>query len=127
MFGMSLTEIMLVLVVGLVVMGPEKIPEAARFLGKMMREIRKASNLLRDAVALDPDPPVRATPLTTGGAAVAGNAIAPRDPDPRLDVRMVSMRPLKPMSTPTSVELAVANPPEYLRETYLHVPYDETI
>lgn len=126
MFGMSLTEIVLILVIALVFMGPEKIPEAARFMGKMMREIRKASNLLRDAVALD-DPPIRPTPMTHAKTAPAvGSAIAMRDPDPMLDVRMVSMRPINPIQL-EPIELAAMDPPQMLRETYLHVPYDETI
>ncbi len=123
MFGMSLTEIVLILLIALVVMGPEKIPEAARFMGKMMREIRKASNLLRDAVALDDDRATH-TPLAAGSKPQA--QVAVRDPDPTLDVRMVAMRPVRPAEL-TAVDLAMAKPSEMLRETYLHVPYDETI
>lgn len=127
MFGMSLTEIILILVIALVFMGPEKIPEAARFMGKMMREIRKASNLLRDAVALDDDP-IRPVPLanTNTNAPAVGSAVVMRDPDPMLDVRMVSMRPVTQIQL-EPIELAVMDPPQMLRETYLHVPYDETI
>lgn len=125
MFGMSLTEIMLILLIALVVMGPEKIPEAARFMGKMMREIRKASNLLRDAVALEDDrSPIRPTALNT--ASSGGSATVVRDPDPTLDVRVAEMRPVLPADV-SAVELALAAPPETLRQTYLHVPYDETI
>lgn len=125
MFGMSLTEIVLILVIALVFMGPEKIPEAARFMGKMMREIRKASNLLRDAVALDDDRSVRPAPLVAPKTPTQ-NQVAMRDPDPALDLRMVSMRAV----TPTQLDgaaLTAMNPPQMLRETYLHVPYDETI
>lgn len=123
MFGMSLTEIVLILLVTLLVMGPEKIPEAARFMGKAMREVRKASNMLRDAVALDdldrPVVPLAATPPRATVTAV-------RDPDPTLDVRVVAMRPVRSVEL-EGIDLLVANPPETLRETYLHVPYDETI
>ena len=126
MFGMSLTEILMILVIGLVVMGPDKIPEAARFMGKVMREIRKASNLLRDAMVIEDVPGFGATPLKSGTAAASVTAATFRDPDPRLDVRMVEMRPMTP-STPTAVELALADPPVAHREVYLHVPYDETI
>lgn len=126
MFGMSLTEIVLILLIALVVMGPEKIPEAARFMGKMMREIRKASNLLRDAVALDDDHPARPMSMPMAAGATAAGQVAMRDPDPTLDVRMVDMRPVR-QASPEAVELALANPPQTLRETYLHVPYDETI
>ena len=125
MFGMSLTEIVLILLIALVVMGPEKIPEAARFMGKMMREIRKASNLLRDAVALDDDS-LRPQPLSAGASAPTGTQLAMRDPDPKLDVRITSMRPVRQVNL-QPVELTLADPPQALRQTYLHVPYDETI
>lgn len=125
MFGMSFTEVMVILVVALVFMGPEKIPEAARFLGKMMREVRKASNLLRDAIAIE-DPPLRPAPISPGLPQASPAATVMRDPDPRLDVRMATMRPVQPVRLQV-VELAAADPPQLLRETYLHVPYDETI
>lgn len=53
MFGMSLAEILLILVVVLLVLGPERLPEIARMMGKGMREIRRASNMFRDTFMLD--------------------------------------------------------------------------
>jgi sec-independent protein translocase protein TatB len=50
---MSLAEILIILVVILVVLGPERLPELARMLGKGMREIRKASNMFRDTFMLE--------------------------------------------------------------------------
>ena len=55
MFGMSLAEITIIVIVILVVLGPEKIPEVARTAGKTMREIRRAGNMLRDAIMLEDD------------------------------------------------------------------------
>lgn len=56
MFGMSLTEILVILLVTLLVVGPEKIPELARWAGRGMRELRRASNMLRDTIMLDEMP-----------------------------------------------------------------------
>lgn len=53
MFGMSLTEIAVILIVGLVILGPEKLPEMMRTVGKVLREVRKAGNLLRDTIMLE--------------------------------------------------------------------------
>lgn len=53
MFGMSLTEIAVILIVGLVILGPEKLPEMMRTVGKALREVRKAGNLLRDTIMLE--------------------------------------------------------------------------
>lgn len=47
MFGVSLPELIIVFVVALVVLGPEKLPEIARMLGKLTGEFRKHSNELR--------------------------------------------------------------------------------
>ena len=49
MFGIGVPELILILVVGLVVFGPGKLPEMGRSLGKGIREFRKASNALTAA------------------------------------------------------------------------------
>ncbi|MBN8548097.1 MAG: twin-arginine translocase TatA/TatE family subunit [Deltaproteobacteria bacterium] len=47
MFGVSLPELIIVFVVALIVLGPEKLPEIARMFGKLTGEFRKHSNELR--------------------------------------------------------------------------------
>jgi len=44
MFGLGFGEIILVLVVALLVLGPEKLPALAKTLGKGMREFRRAAS-----------------------------------------------------------------------------------
>lgn len=56
MFGIGVPELILILVVGLIVFGPGKLPEVGRSLGKGLREFRKASNALTQAINA-PDPP----------------------------------------------------------------------
>lgn len=56
MFGIGVPELILILVVGLIVFGPGKLPEMGRTLGKGIREFRKASNALTQAINT-PDPP----------------------------------------------------------------------
>ncbi len=43
MFGLGATEIMIILLVALLVLGPKGIPEVARWLGKGLREMRRMS------------------------------------------------------------------------------------
>lgn len=44
MFGLSFWEIAIILVVALIILGPKKLPELARSLGKGIREFRKATD-----------------------------------------------------------------------------------
>ncbi|WP_162687744.1 Sec-independent protein translocase subunit TatA/TatB [Bradymonas sediminis] len=54
--GIGLSEIMVVMLLALLVLGPEKLPETARKLGKGMRELRRASNMFTDMFMLEEDP-----------------------------------------------------------------------
>ena len=47
MFGIGMTELMVILVVALIVFGPTRLPELARSLGRAMGEFRRASTDLR--------------------------------------------------------------------------------
>lgn len=48
MFGLGAGEILLILILALVFVGPKKIPELAKGLGKGIREFQKAKNELMD-------------------------------------------------------------------------------
>ncbi len=75
MFGIGMTELMVILVIGLLVIGPKKLPELARSLGKGLAEFRRASTEMRreflevaDDVRIDPPPrkPAETEPEKTG-------------------------------------------------------------
>lgn len=55
MFGIGMPEFILILAVALIVIGPKKLPEVARTLGKAMGEFKRATNELRSAVNIDDD------------------------------------------------------------------------
>lgn len=44
MFGIGVPELLIILVIGLIVFGPGKLPEIGRGLGKTIREFRKVSS-----------------------------------------------------------------------------------
>lgn len=47
MFGFgSFSHILVILVLGLILIGPKQLPEVARTLGRLLTELRRASNLL---------------------------------------------------------------------------------
>lgn len=48
MFGMSMTEIMIIAVVALLVLGPKELPNVAKTLGKTLRDLRRAGDDLKD-------------------------------------------------------------------------------
>lgn len=50
MFGLSGTELIIVLVVALLVLGPQKLPDLARNIGKGLREFRRATDTVRHTV-----------------------------------------------------------------------------
>jgi TatA/E family protein of Tat protein translocase len=53
MFGIGPMELVVIVVVALLIFGPQKLPELARALGKGLAEFRRASNDLRQTLALD--------------------------------------------------------------------------
>jgi len=56
MFGIGPLELGIVLVIALLVLGPKKLPELARGLGKGLSEFRRASNDLRRSLDMDLEP-----------------------------------------------------------------------
>jgi sec-independent protein translocase protein TatB len=50
MFGLSMGEIVIIAVLALLLLGPDRLPDAAKTLGKGLRELRKATEDLKDQV-----------------------------------------------------------------------------
>jgi Tat protein translocase TatB subunit len=53
MFGIGFTELMIIMAIALIVIGPKKLPDLARALGKGMAEFRKATQEIKDSLDLD--------------------------------------------------------------------------
>ena len=53
MFGLGPTELIVILVLALLVLGPQRIPEAAASLGKAIRGFRNATRELRDQLEVE--------------------------------------------------------------------------
>lgn len=91
MFGIGMQEVAIILVVALIFIGPAKLPQVARSIGKGMRELRRASDDLKSAVMIEMDDeeeswrkPAKPSPSKLGAysdqsvssAAVAGSLVA---------------------------------------------------
>ncbi|MBI5582290.1 MAG: twin-arginine translocase subunit TatB [Deltaproteobacteria bacterium] len=55
MFGIGMPELLLILAVALVVLGPKKLPELARSLGRGLAELKKATSDLKKDIDLGED------------------------------------------------------------------------
>ena len=83
-FNVGPVELIIVLVIALLVIGPRRLPEMGNAVGKTIREFRKASSDISEATSLEPEakPPA---PNTTAPQAVApgqDQGAAPAAPAP---------------------------------------------
>ena len=53
MFGIGFPELIIIMVLALIVLGPSKLPDIARALGKGIAEFRKATQEMKENLALD--------------------------------------------------------------------------
>lgn len=50
MFGMGMGELLLIFVIGLLVFGPDKLPQVARNIGKTMRDLKRTTNEIKYSI-----------------------------------------------------------------------------
>ncbi len=62
MFGIGMSEMLIICGVALLVFGPKELPEIAKKIARGVREVRKASDDLRKSIDLDDEPPRRPKP-----------------------------------------------------------------
>ncbi len=53
MFGIGLPELVLILVLGLLVLGPQRLPEVARMIGRAYGQLRRASEEFQNTIRQD--------------------------------------------------------------------------
>lgn len=55
MFGIGMPELLIIMAVALIVIGPKKLPDLARSLGKGLAEFKRAAQDLKDSINVDED------------------------------------------------------------------------
>ena len=99
MLNIGTPELLVILIVALLVVGPQRLPELSRQLGRGLREFRKIQDDVKDMVKVDLDAPDAPSPAPAGspmspgvhrtrrpaetdGAGAAGNGhVADASPD----------------------------------------------
>lgn len=101
MFGIGMSEMLIILAVALLVFGPQKLPEIAKSIAKGLKELRRAGDDLRSSVNfdLDDDKPAR-RPLPRASSTVQ-SPVSPSD----ANAAPTSSSPSEPAAIPGS-ELA---------------------
>ena len=100
------THLLFILVVALLVLGPKRLPEVGRSLGKSMRDFRGALSGIEEqsqelhsmaTVHLNPDPPAPVTPATDDSVTTAVMATpTPVTEAPAIDVSGVEAAAAEP-------------------------------
>ena len=88
MFGIGMPELLVIFVIALIVLGPKRLPELARSLGKSLNEFRRASSEMRrefldvaEETRVDPSKPAQEEPPGSPPASAAPKpAEEPREP-----------------------------------------------
>jgi TatA/E family protein of Tat protein translocase len=105
-------EWIVILVIALLILGPGKLPDVASSVGKSIREFRKASSDVQDAVKIDTSP----LPATSGNAGTP--APAPAHPAPQTHLTPQSSeepeveQPVAPIAPASGAVSPVVTAPE---------------
>ncbi len=66
MFGIGTSELLVILLIALIVLGPKEIPKVARTLGRAMREFQRVTDELRHTIDMEIENDERASAKPQG-------------------------------------------------------------
>jgi Tat protein translocase TatB subunit len=90
-FNVGGPEVLVILFLALIVLGPQRLPDAARQVGKFMGELRRMSNGFQQELKTAFDEPTETAAREKGAAAVASPA--PSQPPPPQPIEPVEEAP----------------------------------
>lgn len=111
MFGLGATELIVILVLALILLGPKKLPDVAAGLGKAIRQFRKATRDLTSQLDIDDD--VK-QPFRELRAAIRDEP-APYVPPPVRPAVTAPAPDAVPTAAPVVAALGAVAPPEAAR------------
>jgi len=119
MFGMSMTEIVIIAILALVLLGPDRLPEAAKTIGKTVKDLKKATDGLKDqietelyqaerslekAIQAPPVPPVASAAMNATVRQPGPAPVATAENVPGLEAALVDPAPPPPAPPPAKPE-----------------------
>lgn len=75
-------ELIIILVIALIVIGPGRLPDVGAALGKSIREFRKASSDVQEATRIDTSPLPPSTPASPGPATPPNTSVVTPPAEP---------------------------------------------
>jgi TatA/E family protein of Tat protein translocase len=117
-FNIGPGELIIVLIIALIVVGPGKLPDVGAALGKSIKEFRKAATDVKDATSLEDPAPAAVGASTAATATPAANVItagaAPNTiaaaPPNTIATAPVAVEPVASEPAPVAAAPAVAEP-----------------
>jgi sec-independent protein translocase protein TatB len=113
MFGLGFGEIMIILVLALLVLGPQRLPDAAKQIGKAMRDFRKATDDVKqqfESAVYEDERRQPVLPRQAGEAAPANDAAPPGVPAGGIPPRPAEGVPAASPENVPGLEAALAEP-----------------
>ena len=116
MLNVGPQELLIILLIALIVVGPQKLPELSRQIGKGLREFKRVQDEVKDMVKFDllsePEPP-RPTPSTSAAGGTGAAATAPAPPGVHRTPRPAPVAPVEDVAVPgTGDEGATTRAPD---------------
>lgn len=99
MFNIGSQELLVILVIALIVVGPQRLPELSRSIGKGLRELRKVQDDMKDMVKFDLEPD-RDTPRRSRQPASPTAPGVHRTPKPAPPAQAAPAEPSEPAAPP---------------------------
>ncbi|MGZ4133235.1 MAG: twin-arginine translocase TatA/TatE family subunit [Actinomycetota bacterium] len=108
MLNVGPQELLIILLIALIVVGPQKLPELSRQIGRGLREFKRVQDEVKDMVKLDllsePEPP---RPTPTAGATAPGS---PTGPGVHRTPRPAPVAPVEDVASPGAGDATAAEP-----------------